>query len=78
FQRLAYLDDSEGLEKLARHVARHYYPALSGDSGLDADAPLAGLLPDLLEKVMLAIAGTVGQWLGSGFVHGVLNTDNFN
>ena len=26
----------------------------------------------------LSIAATVGQWLAAGFVHGVLNTDNFN
>ena len=25
FQRLAYMDDMDGIEMLARHVARHYF-----------------------------------------------------
>ena len=47
-------------------------------SGLDADAPLADLLRSLLLRISAAIANTVGSWLAAGFVHGVLNTDNFN
>ena len=83
FQRLAYMDDLDGIEVLARHVARHYFsePEEIGDrqfSGLDADAPLADLLPSLLLRISAAIANTVGSWLAAGFVHGVLNTDNFN
>ena len=94
FQRLAYMDDMDGIEMLARHVARHYFAgqaktgqaktgqaktgqAKIGD-GLDADAPLAELLPALLSHVAAAIADTAGRWLAAGFVHGVLNTDNFN
>jgi uncharacterized protein YdiU (UPF0061 family) len=45
---------------------------------LDADAPLNELLPALLSHVAAAIADTAGRWLAAGFVHGVLNTDNFN
>ena len=83
FQRLAYMDDLDGIEILARHVARYYFsePEETGDrqfSGLDADAPLADLLPSLLLRISAAIANTVGSWLAAGFVHGVLNTDNFN
>ena len=83
FQRLAYLNDMDGIELLARHVARHYYAehknaATSAQAGLDAEAPLRDLLPDLLSCVAAAIADTVGRWLSAGFVHGVLNTDNFN
>ena len=73
FQRLNYLDDAEGLEMLVRHVARHYYAEM-----LDAEAPIAELAPELLGVVGQAIATTAGQWLAAGFVHGVLNTDNFN
>ncbi len=94
FQRLAYMDDIDGIEMLARHVARHYFvgTAQTGlartglaqtklakdNDGLDADAPLTELLPALLSHVAAAIADTAGRWLAAGFVHGVLNTDNFN
>ncbi len=84
FQRLAYMNDMDGIEMLARHVARHYFGGapktnLAKDNdGLDADAPLADLLPALLSHVAAAIADTAGRWLAAGFVHGVLNTDNFN
>jgi uncharacterized protein YdiU (UPF0061 family) len=84
FQRLAYMDDMDGIEILARHVARYYFsePAEEvGDqqlSSVDADAPLADLLLSVLFRISAAIANTVGSWLAAGFVHGVLNTDNFN
>ena len=84
FQRLAYMDDMDGIELLARHVARYYFGG-AGKTGLardnvelDADAPLTELLPALLGHVAAAIADTAGRWLAAGFVHGVLNTDNFN
>lgn len=73
FQRLNYLDDGEGLEMLVRHVARYYYA-----DQLDFAAPIDALAPALLGCVAAAIARTTGQWLAAGFVHGVLNTDNFN
>ena len=83
FQRLAYMEDFDGIEMLARHVARYYFARSEGDGdhqsgGLNADAPLADLLPSLLSCISAAIANTVGSWLAAGFVHGVLNTDNFN
>jgi uncharacterized protein YdiU (UPF0061 family) len=84
FQRLAYMDDMDGIEMLARHVARHYFGGVAqtelvkDNNGLDADAPLTELLPALLSHVAAAIADTAGRWLAAGFVHGVLNTDNFN
>jgi uncharacterized protein YdiU (UPF0061 family) len=84
FQRLAYMDDMDAIEMLARHVARHYFggatqTGLHKDCDrLDADAPLSELLPALLSHVAAAIADTAGRWLAAGFVHGVLNTDNFN
>ncbi|MDA7792295.1 YdiU family protein [bacterium] len=73
FQRLSYLDDGEGLERLVRHVVRHYYK-----DALDADAAIAELAPAFLSVVGDAVAQTTGGWLAAGFVHGVLNTDNFN
>jgi uncharacterized protein YdiU (UPF0061 family) len=84
FQRLAYMDDMDAIEMLARHVARHYFGGATqtglhkDNDRLDADAPLSELLPALLSHIAAAIADTAGRWLAAGFVHGVLNTDNFN
>ena len=73
FQRLRYLDDVEGIEVLMRHVARHHFAGR-----MDADAPAAELAPLFLAEVAARVADTAGAWMAAGFVHGVLNTDNFN
>lgn len=73
FQRLRYLDDAEGVETLLRHAARHHFA-----DDLDAEAAIADLAPRFLAQVAARIADTAGSWLAAGFVHGVLNTDNFN
>jgi uncharacterized protein YdiU (UPF0061 family) len=67
------MDDVEGIEILMRHAARHHF----ADS-LDADAPVNELAPQFLAAVAAAVAETAGAWMAAGFVHGVLNTDNFN
>ncbi len=67
FQFFAHRNDEEALRILASHaLARHYPDAL----GTDNDA-LA-----LLEQVIVAQANLIARWLGVGFVHGVMNTDN--
>ena len=73
FQRLRYMDDADGIETLMRHAARHHF----ADS-LDAEAPVNVLAPRFLAEVAARIADTAGAWMAAGFVHGVLNTDNFN
>ena len=73
FQRLRYLDDSDGIETLMRHTVRHHF---AGD--LDAEAVVENLAPRFLARVADGIADTAGSWIAAGFVHGVLNTDNFN
>ena len=73
FQRLRYLDDSEGIEKLMRHTARHHFA-----DALDSEAPVNDLAPAFLRQVSHRVAETAGAWMAAGFVHGVLNTDNFN
>ena len=78
FQRLFYHDDAEEIEILARHVARHYYAGSTGGAEVNADAETADLLVDLLQAIAGRIAVTAGNWMAAGFVHGVLNTDNFN
>ena len=72
FQRLAYLGQADNLEKLLRHTVRHYYPDL--DPVLPYEQLILSFLPELAERVSEMVAG----WMSAGFVHGVLNTDNFN
>ncbi len=67
FQWLAMRDDVEGLRVMTRHALERHYPAAVGA----ANEALA-----LLEGVIAAQAGLVARWLGLGFIHGVMNTDN--
>jgi len=67
FEFLAARDDREGLNTLAAYALRRHYPD-AADTGNDALA--------LLERVVDAHATLVARWLGVGFVHGVMNTDN--
>ncbi len=67
FEYFSARDDIEALTVLTRYaLERHYPEALS--------APNAALA--LLESVIVAQASLVAAWLGVGFVHGVMNTDN--
>ena len=65
FQYLAARDDVDGVRKLTAYaLARHY-------SDAEGDPALA-----LLDRVVAAQARLVARWMGVGFVHGVMNTDN--
>jgi uncharacterized protein YdiU (UPF0061 family) len=67
FQYFAVRHDLDALRTLTAYaLARHY--ADSVGTGNDAIA--------LLEAVTAAQAELVASWLGVGFVHGVMNTDN--
>ena len=72
FQRHLYLQNKQANESLARYVVRNYYPSRN------ADAPLDELIVNLLSDLSDRVAFMTGRWLSAGFVHGVLNTDNFN
>jgi uncharacterized protein YdiU (UPF0061 family) len=67
FQFFAARRDWDALRALASHALARHYPDSVG-TGNDGLA--------LLERVADAQAGLVAQWLGVGFVHGVMNTDN--
>jgi len=71
FQRLDALGDHENMMRLVEHVIAHYYPEL-------ADLPAGKRVPELLGAVADSVARVGAQWIGAGFVHGVLNTDNIN
>jgi uncharacterized protein YdiU (UPF0061 family) len=63
FQFFAARKDTDALRALTSHVIARHYP--------DADGPLA-----LLDAVIARQARLVAQWMGVGFIHGVMNTDN--
>ncbi len=67
FQFFAARDDREAVSTLVRYALERHYPRSAGG---DHDA-LA-----LLDRVIEAQARLVARWLGVGFVHGVMNTDN--
>jgi serine/tyrosine/threonine adenylyltransferase len=67
FQYFGARSDEEGIKLLADHaIARHYPRAAEADNPYRA----------LLDAVIGAQASLVARWMGVGFIHGVMNTDN--
>jgi uncharacterized protein YdiU (UPF0061 family) len=67
FQYFAVRRDKEALGILTAHALARHYPDASGAD----NAALA-----LVDRVAVAQASLIASWLGVGFVHGVMNTDN--
>ena len=63
FQIFAAREDTAGLQALLDHAIARHAP--------EADGPVG-----LLRHVMAKQASLVARWMGLGFVHGVMNTDN--
>jgi len=63
FQFFAARQDTEALQALMHHVIARHYPNVDGPLGL-------------LNAVIDRQARLVAQWMGVGFIHGVMNTDN--
>ncbi len=63
FQYFAARQDIGALKALTDHVIARHYP--------DATGP-----EDLLNAVVARYAALIAQWMGLGFIHGVMNTDN--
>ncbi|MBV9990726.1 MAG: YdiU family protein [Alphaproteobacteria bacterium] len=63
FQFFAARGDVEALRLLVEHVLARHYPEAQGALGL-------------LEGVIARQAALVARWMGVGFIHGVMNTDN--
>jgi serine/tyrosine/threonine adenylyltransferase len=67
FQFFASRGDVDGVRTLADYVIDRHYP----------DARLAdNCYRALFEAVMARQASLIARWLGVGFIHGVMNTDN--
>lgn len=69
FEFFAARGDAEALRLLADHVIERHYPELAA---LAADQRYLALLGEVQERQ----AALVAKWMGLGFIHGVMNTDN--
>ena len=67
FQYFAAQQDDEALRTLVKYAIERHYPAAA-----DAASPTIALL----DAVIAAHADLVCKWLGLGFIHEVMNTDN--
>lgn len=67
FQYFAVRRDHEALALLTEYALRRHYP-----DSVNGERPALVFL----ERVIAAQADLVSRWLGLGFVHGVMNTDN--
>ncbi len=65
FQFFAARGETEKLRALLNYTIARHYPDLAPNDGLG-----------LFDAVTRAQARLVAQWMGVGFVHGVMNTDN--
>jgi len=65
FQFLAARGDEAGLRALTRYTIARHYPDLAPDGALG-----------LFDVVIARQARLIAQWMGLGFIHGVMNTDN--
>ena len=73
FQYFAAQGRTDSIQKLANHVIERRYPDLS----LEFDAGPARYRA-LLSRVVAVQAELIAKWMGVGFIHGVMNTDNMS
>lgn len=71
FEYFAARDDRAALQLLTDYALARHFPLVGGDVAPPGNGALR-----LLECVVGAQASLVAHWLGVGFVHGVMNTDN--
>lgn len=67
FELAAFLGDRDVLAALTDYALKRHYPERVGQGP-------SGLM--LLEAVIEAQASLIARWMGVGFIHGVMNTDN--
>jgi len=70
FERLSFLKQNETRDHLSELCLKYYFPQISVNSQNPCEL--------LFLETAQATAKTTAQWMLSGFVHGVLNTDNIN
>ncbi len=70
FQRLAYLNQLEQMQKLVDYSLQYYFPHLP----IRSDQKISQFFREIVRQT----ADMAAQLMTSGFVHAVLNTDNMN
>lgn len=65
FQYFASQGDLDSVKALLSHAIQRHFPELAPDDALG-----------FLGAVTQAQAGLIARWMGLGFIHGVMNTDN--
>jgi len=63
--------DTPALRQLADYVIARHYPEIQSQA---ADRPYPALLQAVIDRQAMLVA----RWLGVGFIHGVMNTDNMS
>lgn len=72
FQYFFFQKDIESMKTLLDYTIDRHYPEISKSSN-DRDKSLT-----LLKSLTLKQADLIAKWSGLGFIHGVMNTDNFS
>ena len=67
FQYFAAREDTDALSRLTQYALERHYP-----ERLDDETPALALL----DAVVSVQARLIARWMGVGFIHGVMNTDN--
>jgi len=69
FEYFSAREDTQAIRRLADYVIARHYPEAGAE-----DRPYLALL----NAVIVRQAGLIARWLGVGFIHGVMNTDNMS
>lgn len=75
FEFFAARDDREAIAELTKYTLARHYP-LRAEEREQAQRSTQSEALRLLDRVIKAQASLIARWLGLGFVHGVMNTDN--
>ncbi len=73
FEYFASINRLDRLEELVRHAWTHMAPQTC-----DASMPIDQITGHLLRETSVRTARLMAQWMAVGFMHGVMNTDNFS
>ncbi|NVD45577.1 protein adenylyltransferase SelO family protein [Qipengyuania atrilutea] len=74
FQRLLALEQTEHMEELVHYCLEQFPGPLPPEDAPGRDQPAVILMHQVVERM----ADLAASYIASGFVHGVLNTDNMN
>ena len=72
FQRLKYLNEYDNIALLLNHLSENYFTKIKPNKNIKI------LAENIFFESVKRIADSIGRIIISGFIHGVLNTDNFN